>query len=293
MATPGSNDNLGKKDRRAAARETARIDREAERRRSRRNKYFLQGGVGLAVIAIAAVVMLVIVNQPKPVALSSNAAGPLNAASDGILLSGPDLAAVTTPATKAGGVPVATKQDLSKLNIVTYIDYICPYCNQFEATNAQQIKQLVANGKATLEIHPLANLDNNSQGARYSTRSTNAVACVANYAPNTVFDVNAALFANQPAEGTTGLSDQKLLSVLKGVGASSSDITKCVKSQEFATWVGAATARTRGAKIPNSDLSTPANGLGTPTVIVNGLQYKGGLTNPAEFAAFLKTVPTK
>ena len=147
MATPGNN-TPGKKDRREAAREKARQDREVERKRVRRNKIFLQGGVGLAVIAIAAIVMLVIVNQPKPVALSTNAAGPLNMASDGILLSGPDLAAETTSATKAGGDPVATKQDDSKLNIVTYVDYQCPYCQQFEATNAQQIKDLVASGKA-------------------------------------------------------------------------------------------------------------------------------------------------
>lgn len=296
MATPGNNTNLGKKDRREAAREKARQDREAERKRVRRNRIFLQGGVGLAVIAIAAVVMLVIVNQPKPVALSSNAAGPLNMASDGILLSGPDLAAVTTPATKAGGEPVATKQDPSKLNIVTYIDYQCPYCNQFETTNAQQIKDLVASGKATLEIHPIANLDNSSQGTKYSTRATNAAACVANYAPNTFFDVNSALFANQPAEGTSGLSDQKILSVLKGAGASSDAITTCVKSQEFATWVGDITARTRNTTLPNSTVTTQANGLGTPTVIVNGKLYAGSanaLTDPAEFAAFLKTIPTK
>jgi protein-disulfide isomerase len=296
MATPSNNTNLGKKDRREAAREKARQDREAERKRVRRNRIFLQGGIGLAVIAIAAVVMLVIVNQPKPVALSSNAAGPLNMASDGILLSGPDLAAVTTPATKAGGEPVATKQDDSKLNIVTYIDYQCPYCNQFEMTNAQQIKDLVASGKATLEIHPIANLDNSSQGTKYSTRSTNAAACVANYAPNTFFDVNSALFANQPAEGSSGLSDQKILSVLKGAGASSDAITQCVKSQEFATWVGDITARTRNTTLPNSTVTTQANGLGTPTVIVNGKLYAGSanaLTDPAEFAAFLKTIPTK
>jgi protein-disulfide isomerase len=296
MATPGNN-TPGKKDRREAAREKARQDREVERKRVRRNKIFLQGGVGLAVIAIAAIVMLVIVNQPKPVALSNNAAGPLNMASDGILLSGPDLAAVTTPATKAGGEPVATKQDDSKLNIVTYIDYQCPYCNQFETTNTQQIKDLVTSGKATLEIHPIANLDNSSQGTKYSTRAANAAACVANYAPNTFFDVNSALFANQPAEGSSGLTDQKILSVLKSAGASSDSITKCVKSQKFASWVTAETARTRSAKIPNSSITTPANGLGTPTVIVNGLQYQPNsadwLTNASLFASFLQTVPTK
>lgn len=68
-----------------------------------------------------------------------------------------------------------------------------------------------------------------------------------------------------------------------------------MKSQHFATWVGEATARTRSAKIPNSTLTTQTNGLSTPTVIVNGVQYPTSqtwLSDPNEFAAFLKTVPT-
>ena len=108
MATPGSNSNMGKKDRREAAREKARLDREAERKRTRRNKIFLQSGVGLAVIAIAAIVMLVIVNQPKPVELSNNEAGPANMISDGILLTGSTTTAVKTPGIKKGADPVPT-----------------------------------------------------------------------------------------------------------------------------------------------------------------------------------------
>jgi len=300
MATPGNSTpgskNLGKKDRREAAREKARQDRETERKRIRRNKIFLQGGVGVAVIAIAAIVMLVIVNQPKPVELSTNAAGPLNMASDGILLSGPDLAAVPTPAIAANGKPTPTKQDRSKLNIVTYIDYQCPYCHQFETTNNAQLKELVSSGKATLEIHPIANLDASSQGTKYSTRATNAAACVANYDPNNFFAVNAALFANQPAEGSSGLTDDRIISVLSKAGSSSDKISTCVKSQEFATWVGQETQRTRGAAIPNSSLTTQANGLGTPTVIVNGVQWNptgNDLTDPTAFTKFLATVPTE
>ncbi|WP_349897122.1 DsbA family protein [Parafrigoribacterium soli] len=296
MSTAGSTSNRGKKDRREAAREKARQDREAERIRTRRNRLFLQGGVGLAIIAIAAIVMLVIVNQPKSVTPSGNAAGPANMASDGILLSGPELAAVPTPAIKAGGDPIVTKQDRSKLNIVTYTDYLCPYCQQFETTNAEQITQLVTSGKATLEIHPLANLDSLSQGTQYSARSANAAACVANTDPNNFFAVNSALFANQPAESTPGLSDSKILSVLKGAGSSGDELSQCVKSQKFAAWVGAATARTRNATIPNSSLRTDSRGLGTPTVIVNGVQWQPAgddLTNAAAFAAFLDKVPTE
>ncbi|WP_349902843.1 DsbA family protein [Parafrigoribacterium humi] len=300
MATPGNSTpggkNPGKKDRREAAREKARLDREAERKRVRRNRLFLQGGVGIAVIAIAAIVMLVIVNQPKPVELSTNAGGPLNMASDGILLSGPDLAAVPTPAIAAGGKPTPTKQDRSKLNIVTYIDYQCPFCQQFETTNNAQLKELVSSGAATLEIHPIANLDRSSQRTMYSTRAANAAACVANYDPDNFFAVNAALFANQPPENTPGLSDDELISILSKAGPSSNKISACVKTQEFSTWVGQETQRTRGTTIPNSNLTTPPNGLATPTVIVNGVVWKpkgNDLTDTTAFTRFLATVPTE
>jgi protein-disulfide isomerase len=289
MATPGNN-TPGKKDRREAAREKARQDREVERKRVRRNKIFLQGGVGIAVIAIAAIVMLVIVNQPKPVALSNNAAGPLNMASDGILLSGPDLAAVTTDGISAKGKPVATdvSQHSKTVNIVEYIDYQCPYCNQFETTNAEQIKSWVASGVATIEIHPIAILDNSSQGTKYSTRAANAAACVANYDPDVFYAVNTALFANQPAEGTSGLSDSKLTSIVKAAGATSDKIPNCITSQKFATWVAAATARVLAGPFPN--VPTKQAFSGTPSVFINGEKYPGGLTDANAFATFFNSI---
>lgn len=289
MVTPGSNNNLGKKDRREAAREKARQDRETERKRVRRNRIFLQGGVGVAVIAIAVIVLLVIVNQPKPVELSSNTAGPLNMASDGILMSGPDLAAVTTPAAASSGDPVPTDvaEHKATVNIVEYMDYQCPYCDQFEATNAEQIASWVSSGKATFEVHPIAILDKSSQGTNYSTRAANAAACVANYDPNVFFAVNKALFANQPAEGSSGLTDAKLTSIVKSAGATNTKISNCIASQKFSTWVTAATARVIKGPFPN--VTTPEAFGGTPTVFVDGVKYGGGLTDAGAFAALFES----
>jgi protein-disulfide isomerase len=271
----------GKKDRREAARETARLEREAEKKRQRRNRAFLQGGIGIGVIAIVAIVALFIVNSAAPAA-----PGPKNMLSDGILISGPNLNAVKTAALKADAKPVPT--DTSKLtktvNIVTYIDYQCPYCDQFETTNQSQIQTWIKTGEATLEIHPISILDNSSLGAKYSTRSANAAACVANYDPNNFFAVNSALFANQPAEQTTGLTDAKILSVLKTAGSSGSDLSSCVTSQKFSKWVAAASSRVTTAKtLPNSK----GTFKGTPTVLVNGAQYSGSLTDATAFAAFV------
>ncbi len=290
MATPGSNNTPGKKDRREAAREKARQDREIERKRARRNKIFLQGGVGVAVIAIAAIVMLVIVNQPKPAELSTNTVGPANMISDGILLVGNTTTPVTTPALKAKANPVPT--DTSKysktVNIVSYIDFQCPVCQAFEAANGEQIKSWVDSGIASIEIHPISFLDASSMGNKYSTRAANASACVANDEPTKFYAVMQALFKNQPAESTPGRSDKEILSVLKGAGASSDAITKCVTTQGFANWVTAETARVQSGTFPNT--VTPTTFRGTPTVFVDGQQYTGAVDNAATFAAFVQGI---
>lgn len=272
----------GKKDRREAARETARLAREAEKKRQRRNRLFVQGGIGAGVIAVVAIVALIIVNSTAPAS-----PGPKNMLSDGILISGPNLQAVKTAALTAGAKPVVT--DTSKLtkkaNIVTYIDYQCPYCDQFETTNSAQMQTWIKAGEATLEIHPISILDNSSLGSRYSTRAANAAACVANYDPNNFFAVNSALFASQPAEQTTGLTDAKILAVLKTAGSSSGDITSCVTSEKFSAWVAAASTRvTSATSLPNSKTG---KFNGTPTVLVNGAQYAGSLTDANAFGAFV------
>jgi protein-disulfide isomerase len=286
MVAPGSNnESAGKKDRREAAREKARIEREAEQKRRRRNRLFINGGIGIGVLAIAAIIALVVVNSGT----TSTTAGPKNMVSDGILLSGSKMQAVETPAIKSGEKPVKT--DTSKhtktVNIVTYIDYQCPYCNQFETTNEAQLKTWVEQGVATLEIHPIAILDNSSLGTRYSTRAANAAACVANYQPNNYFAVNTALFANQPDENTTGLNDAKILSVLKGAGSDSAKIVSCVKNETFSPWVKAATTRATTKALPNTKTG---KFNGTPTVLVNGEQYSGSLTDATVFESFVASV---
>jgi protein-disulfide isomerase len=284
MATPGNSSGpSGKKDRREEAREKARIAREQERKRAVRNRIFVQGGIGLAVVAIALIVVLIVVNQPKPVALSKNTTGPLNMISDGIVLSGSELAAVRTPAIAADGKPVPSTPAADKISIVTYVDYQCPACKSFEATNTPQIEKLVRSGLAELEVHPVAILDNYSQGNRYSTRAANAAVCVANYQPDRFQAVSTALYANQPEEGTAGKTDAQLLSVIKGAGAGSDKITSCVTTQRFAHWVTDATTRV-GKPLPNSDVKALAS---TPTVIVNGTQFKGSITDPSVFAQFV------
>jgi protein-disulfide isomerase len=283
-----------KKDRRDAARESARLMREAQQKKDRRRKLFLRGGIGAGLVAIAVVVALVVVNSNGPAA-----AGPLNMASDGILLTGngTTITAVPTTALAADATPVATDHTklTSTANIVVYADYQCPYCGQFEATNGAAMNSWVTAGNATLEYHPISILDASSSGSKYSTRSANAAVCVANYQPSAFPAVNSALFAKQPPEGSAGLSDQDLVSLVSTAGVTDTSVTKCITGGTFKSWVGNATKRALAGPLPNSTTLTKV--AGTPTVLVNGVAYTGSLTDAKAFSTFVQaqvtTAPAK
>jgi protein-disulfide isomerase len=288
--TPPPETGASKRDRREDAREKARVAREAAARKRRRNRFFLQGGLVTGVLAIAAIVGVVIVTSIQPAG-----PGPANMASNGILLKGDAktgaITATRTDGVKAGGQPTATddKKLSGTVNITAYVDYQCPYCNQFETANAPQIKTWLQKGAVTYEIHPISILDASSQGTKYSTRSANAAACVANYDPDAFLDMTTSFYKNQPAEQTSGLTNDKLISLVKAAGATNAKIPNCINSGEFTSWVGSATKAVLNDKLPNSSL---AKLTGTPTVIVNGKNYTGSLTDAAAFASFVSSQAT-
>ena len=274
---------LPKKDRREEARESARRMREEQKKRDQRRRWYLRGGIGIALIAVATIVALVIIGSVRPAT-----PGPLNMASDGILLQGDGSAitAVPTEATQPDAEPVAT--DLSAhtdtVNISVYLDYLCPFCGQFEVTNAEQLNSWLTAGNITLEVHPISILDGSSAGSKYSTRAANAASCVANYQPDSFLDVNNALFMSQPSEGTAGLSNDELISLVETAGVTDTAVASCITDQEFSGWVGDATDRALAGPLPNTDV---AKVEGTPTVLVQGKQYTGALDDAAAFETFV------
>ena len=75
MSNGNSGDSrLTKNERREAAREKARIQRDEQKKKDRRTKWILQGSVGLALVAIVAVIALVLgelepARRPRPAQL--------------------------------------------------------------------------------------------------------------------------------------------------------------------------------------------------------------------------------
>ncbi|TFD27111.1 thioredoxin domain-containing protein [Cryobacterium sp. TMT2-23] len=176
----------------------------------------------------------------------------------------------------AGYLVVGTGPDV----VDVYFDPMCPYCQQFETANGDQLAALVADGSITLRLHSLTFLDRASLGTEYSSRASAALTCQATLNPDATLDYLAALFANQPAENTEGLSDDELVA-LAGDGSS---IAECVASGDYQAWSQANTEQALTGTIPDADITQIQ---GTPTALVNGSVYSGSVTDPAEFLAFL------
>jgi protein-disulfide isomerase len=278
-----SNDRLTKNQRREDAREKARIMREEQKKKDRRNKIFLQGGIILGSLAVIALVTVLILNAIRPAG-----PGPLNMLSDGLKVGQGEVAS-TTPALQPGADPVPNEPDGGDvIDIQLYVDYLCPFCGAFEATNGEYLSGLLDNGGATIEIHPIAILDRASNGTKYSTRAANAFACMANYSPNQAYAFHNLLFANQPAENTAGLTDEEIIAFTVQAEAENADkVAQCIRDQEFKGWVADARDRALNLPIPNTDNATVT---GTPTVIVNGQKYPGAVDDAQQFSAFVVSV---
>ncbi|HEX4402471.1 MAG TPA: thioredoxin domain-containing protein [Galbitalea sp.] len=278
-------DRGGTNQRREAAREKARELRDLQRKKEKRNRFLLQGGIIVGVLVILGVIALVVTTSISP-----PAAGPLNMRSDGIVI-GKDLKAVRTAAIPENGKPTATVRD-KKSNVVSiriYLDYFCPVCNAFETANKTQLTSWLEKGAVTLEIHPISILDRSSLGTAYSTRAANAAACVANYAPDDYWAFTQEMYARQPAENTVGLSNSQILAVIKDAKVHDiPQITTCVNKEKFKGWVAAATTRAQNGPLPDSSVKSVS---GTPTVIVDGVEYPitdADVGSASAFAAFVE-----
>ncbi|MEV7619906.1 thioredoxin domain-containing protein [Microbacterium sp. NPDC089321] len=138
--------------------------------------------------------------------------------------------------------------------VSTYIDFMCPACNAFEQAYGQQLQEAAASDDITLEIHPIAILDHLSQGTNYSSRAAAAMYCVAESDSDKALEFLNTLFANQPAEGSTGLTDDQLKQIAEQVGADKA--ASCIDDGTYLKY-GAAQAKAHEIK-------------GTPTVEING-----------------------
>ena len=145
-------------------------------------------------------------------------------------------------------------------SIDTYVDFMCPVCGQFEDAYGEQLQAAAADDTITLNIHPISILDFQSQNSKYSTRAANSMYCVAAEAPDSALDYFNSLFANQPQEGTAGLTDEQLGDLATQAGAESA--VSCITDGTYSKFVADQTKNTP----PDPDTGR----VGTPTVVING-----------------------
>lgn len=287
MSNTNSRKRPTRNEQREAARAKARELREQNAKKARSRKWIVQGLIAVAVLAVIAIVVI-------PISQSVNSTKgfvrPANMASDGIVLQGPKMAALLSPAGADGsaGITSTAAPVAGKANIILYEDYLCPACKAFDDANGATLEELVNSGAATLEVHPIGMLWQKSAGTEYSRRSAAAASCVANYSPNSFWAYNQVLYANQPQEGTTGLTDAQLQQLAASVNPENqADIDSCIKNKTFVPFIKGITEPALTGPMTAAAKAAGETSVGTPTVIVNGQKYTGSIVDKAAFLAFV------
>jgi protein-disulfide isomerase len=235
----------------AQAREKAREARKArelaERQRKQRARAMRIGGLIIGGLVVAIVVSLIIMtgkgNDPAT-------------ASDKPLV---------TPATATANGALVIGQATAPVKLEVYLDYMCPFCGRYDRANSGEIDKLIADGTVRLEMHPLAFLDRMSNGQRYSTRAANAIVTVAEKSPDQLLAFNAALFNNQPHEGTDGLKDADIARLATQVGVPQ-EVADTFAAGTYEPWLAQSTEAAFDSGI-----------TGTPTVKIDGTKFEGDL----------------
>ena len=142
------------------------------------------------------------------------------------------------------------------VRIDAFIDFLCPFCRQFELSSAPALADLVAGGEVSLVYHPLNILDEASSTG-YSTRAAAASGCAADGGGFVAYAH--ALFVGQPPEGGPGLSNAELAALGRAVGLADTAFTACLSGAPYLDWASYVTAR-----------ATAAGVEATPTVLVAG-----------------------
>jgi protein-disulfide isomerase len=166
----------------------------------------------------------------------------------------PRPAAVPTGASPEGdGVVVGE----GPVRVDAYVDFLCPFCRQFEERSGPILDELLDAGAINLVYHPLGFLDRLST-TRYSSRASAASGCASDF--GRFREYKDVLFANQPPEGGPGLSQEELIALGLRAGLSDPGFGACAASGKYLPWSQYVTLRAAERGVS-----------GTPSVFVAGV----------------------
>lgn len=250
--TPGmSGAKQSKEERRAAAREKARILREQQEKRAKRNRMLVIVGV---VLSVALVVLAIV----KIVSAGTSDFGEYDGkAREAKLANVTDSYGIALG--KSGQATATVNADLPKVEV--YSDYMCIHCTNLEDRSTSSIEQHMAAGDVQIINYPVAIL-----GQDFSNLGAAAAFYVATYAPEqyeafhaTMFDRSYKVLVDRTdAQPTAG----EIADMAKSVGVPDdvvNDLPASITSDAWTKVTEEATAKFRDAGFQ-----------GTPTVLANG-----------------------
>lgn len=246
---PANDQRLTKAQRREAARKEAERLAAKQAATEKRNKIII---VVASVLVVALIVVAgIVIWQQSQKTLLSDFTGERPAAST-------DTGGITFGSSLEAGTVTegAVEVDL-------YIDFMCPFCGEFDVANRDDIRTMLTDETATVIVHPLNYLDDLSMGTMYSTRAANAFATVATESPEHALDFMEALFDNQPAENTEGLSDEEIATIAVETGVPQ-EVADTLDDGTYSDWVAVA-----------SDQARADGATRTPTIHIDGEEWGG------------------
>lgn len=263
---------LSKVDRREVARAQALKLQQEQVRREKRTRAVIIASLVAGVLLFAGIAFLILQKQGPDL--------------EGIKEFPSDID-VPSVADDAGGISFGASGEAGStsgddaVRVEIYLDYMCPVCGALEASNGPALDELRTAGDIDLVVHAISILDRASQGTAYSTRSAQAFSYIAENSPEHALAFDDALFTNQPAENTQGLSDDELRDIAVGVGVPE-DVADGLAEGEYDKYVEAHTALAFG----NTELLNPESGnFGTPTIVIDGERFAGNWQDPGALPA--------
>lgn len=270
-----------KKGSQGSARERLRQEQQQQAARDQRMKVVFRSLVGVAVLVVVAVVAAIVLNQG-----GTTSATPTTVTDDGGIVLEPGTDAADDGAAEDSADDAATTSAPSGEvpQVAVYVDFQCPHCLAFEQANLGLLTDQLSAGNISLAIHPVALMDNASQGTEFSSRAANAAACVAEHEPGVFLDVTRGLFDLQGPAAQGAVNDEVLTGAVKDAGASSSQVQACIEDRAYDGWVRDSTEQA----VSDPALAGPSGRFGTPTVLVDGARFTGDPEVPGDLEAFIE-----
>lgn len=180
----------------------------------------------------------------------------------------------------AGGVPAEPTPASAPHDVLVVIDADCEYCDRLLAASGELLTQVADSGEARVAYLPVS-LGDAIENGYASTLGANALACVADAAPEAYRPFQTALLAQlqeQPFEAAAAaeLAGEFVPDAVSG------DVGECVQSARFAWAVRQATVRAIDEPLQGGE---PLRGV--PSVIVDGVTFAGDISDPDALGAFI------